>query len=139
MQVLPTQPPMANPPSPSLDNPDLILPSDEASRISNQSSYFESQPPPSLPVPSSPTSHDDYNVKRRSNVSIDDFEIPHWEGLGSATVDDFPSPVGSFFLEDEDGPLSHAALTIRAERILADAKTRLTVRQPHHGNLEPTF
>lgn len=118
----------------------MILPSYERSRNSSHSSYFESQPPPSLPVPSSPMLHDDYDFKRRSDVSLDDFEIPHWEGLGSATVDDFPSPVGSLFPEEEEeGPLSHAALTIRAELILADAKTRLTVRQPHYCTLEPIF
>lgn len=132
MQVLPTQPAMASPPSPSLDNPDMILPSYERSRNSSYSSFFESQPPPPLPVPSSPVLHDDYDFKRRSDVSFDDFEIPHWEGLGAATLDDFPSPVGSVFPDEEEGPLSHAALTIRAERILADAKMRLTVRQPHY-------
>lgn len=135
MHLLPTQP--ARSPSPSLTNPDMILPSYETSRIFTQSSYFESQSPPPLPLASSPTLHDEYDFKRRSDASFDDFEIPHWEGLGSATVDDFPSPVGSPFPEEEEGPMSHAALTKRAERILANAKTRLTVRPPYCCTLKP--
>ncbi|KAA6411156.1 MAG: hypothetical protein FRX48_05468 [Lasallia pustulata] len=138
MHVLSTQLAMSStsPPSPSLTNPDMILPSYEPSRNSPQSSYFESQPPPSLPLASSPTLHDGHDPKRRSDASLDDFEIPHWAGLGSATVDDLPSPVGSAvgspFPEEEEGSLSHAALTKRAERILANAKTRLTNME---GNL----
>lgn len=143
MHVLSTQLAMSStsPPSPSLTNPDMILPSYEPSRNSPQSSYFEPQPPPSLPLASSPTLHDGHDPKRRSDASLDDFEIPHWAGLGSATVDDLPSPVGSAvgspFPEEEEGSLSHAALTKRAERILANAKTRLTVRRLCWCSLEP--
>ena len=138
MEVLSNQPAIS-PPSPSLTNPDMILPSYEPSRNSPHSSYFESQPPPSLPLASSPTLQDDNDLRRRSDASLDDFEIPHWEGLGPETIDDFPSPVGSPFPEEEEGPLSHAALTKRAERILANAKTRLTVRRPYCCNLETHF
>lgn len=127
----------ANPPSPCLTNPDMILPSYDPSHSSTRSSYLESQPPPSLPWASSPTWQDEFDLERRSDASFDDFEIPRWEDLGSATVDDFPSPVGSPFPEEEEGSLSHAALTKRAERILANAKTRLTVRRMYCCTSEP--
>ena len=73
-------------------------------------------------LPSSPTLQEDYENKRQ----IDPREAAAQDGDQVETRDNTYSPP-SILDEDENDPHSHAAMTRRAEEILANAKKRLTV------------
>ena len=73
-------------------------------------------------LPSSPTLQEDHESKRQ----IDPEEAAAQDGDHVETRDSAYSPP-SVLDEDENDPHSHAAMTRRAEEILANAKKRLTV------------
>ena len=73
-------------------------------------------------LPSSPTLQEDHENKRQ----IDPEEAAAQDGDHVKTRDSAYSPP-SILDEDENDPNSHAAMTRRAEEILANAKKRLTV------------
>jgi len=94
-------------------------------RMSNEQSRFSYQPNGDSPFASSPTLHGDFNgIEQWSytdNVREDD-------DLVESRNTTYHTP--SILEEDENNPYSHAAMTRRAEEILANAKKRLTVRSP---------
>lgn len=71
---------------------------------------------------SSSALQDDYNHKGQSGYA--EAAAQHYDHV--ETRDSIYSPP-SILDEDEDDPCSHAAMTRRAEEILANAKKRLTV------------
>lgn len=108
-----------------------------------------------LPLASSPTFRNDY--KSSSNGGSDEISNDHWEGFdgpivetvvvscheadelaslsdlqdshpGVSTPDGNEPGLRSILDEDENDPSSHAAMSKRAEQILANAKKRLLVR-----------
>ena len=73
-------------------------------------------------LPSSPTLQEDHNIQRQNgDVDAAAQDYDHVD-----TRESTYSPP-SILDEDEDDPYSHAAMTRRAEEILANAKKRLTV------------
>ncbi len=104
---------------------------------------------------SSPTFRDRYDYKSSSDGGSDDLNIDHWEGFDGPIIEsvieqhidddrgslnshqesrngsskpDGNEPVSHPIPdEDEDNPNSHAAMSKRAELILANAKKRLLV------------
>ena len=108
-----------------------------------------------LLLASSPTFRNDY--KNSSDAGIDDISNDHWEGFdgpivgtvvvsrheagervslngaqdsrtGVSTPDGDEPGLRSMLDEDENDPASHAAMSKKAEQILANAKKRLLVR-----------
>ena len=74
-------------------------------------------------LPSSPTLQEDYTYQgQNGSKEAVAQDCDHVETRDSIYTT--PSILG----EDEDDPYSHAAMTRRAEEILANAKKRLTVR-----------
>ena len=73
-------------------------------------------------LPSSPTRQEDHENK----MQVDSGEAAANDGDHVETRDSTYSPP-SILDEDENDPHSHAAMTRRAEEILANAKKRLTV------------
>lgn len=71
---------------------------------------------------SSPTLQEDYNYKEQNGYT----EAASQDDDHAETRDSIYSPP-SILDEDENDPSSHAAMTRRAEEILANAKKRLTV------------
>lgn len=93
--------------------------------MSNEKSWVSYQPNSDMPFASSPTLHDNSNgIEQRSytdNVEEDD-------DLIESRNTTYSTP--AILEEDENDPYSHAAMTRRAEEILANAKKRLTVCYP---------
>ena len=79
-------------------------------------------PKDEVALPSSPTLQEDYENKRQ----VDPPEAAAQDGDHVETRASTYSPP-SILDEDENDPHSHAAMTRRAEEILANAKKRLTV------------
>lgn len=73
-------------------------------------------------IPSSPTLQEDHEFQRHNDFA----EAAVQDSDQVETRDSAYSPP-SILDEDEDDPHSHAAMTRRAEEILANAKKRLTV------------
>ena len=189
MQVLPaTQMSMGMPPSPTLTNPDMILPFDNhSSADSSPSTPRRPQQPPSPPMGEerharsgssehrnrlknsgqslSPfrnglLSHGDGQARARSNsdrgrIKFENSKlsyVPNGDGFKGAapnlreqqsgssldrlteSPEEVEDPIQDMYRtpsvldEDENDPDSHAAMTRRAEEILANAKKRLNVR-----------
>lgn len=75
-----------------------------------------------VPFASSPTIRDEYSLEEPKSYSE---HASQDDGL--ADTSDSVYKTASVLDEDEDDPYSHAAMTRRAEEILANAKKRLTV------------
>lgn len=103
----------------------------------------------------SPVPGDEYSLGSRSNTTPDDIKNGHWEGFdgpveevgadpydinthtsrkleqeqghASPTPSNHAQSIRTILDEDEDDPQSHAAMSKRAELILANAKKRLLV------------
>ena len=75
-----------------------------------------------ITLPSSPTLQEDHNIQRQNS----DVDAAAQDNDHVDTRESTYSPP-SILDEDEDDPYSHAAMTRRAEEILANAKKRLTV------------
>lgn len=182
MQVLSTSHASAGLPSPTLTNPDMILPDSSASSSSSPVTLTKHQPAPSPPVVGAEDygfsglaprvesktkttmyGHSENDAPRRHNEPArsrskseklrlrGSFESDHRQSLDvpvassptlegglqeriytASTEGDFDNGEGTYTTpgileEDEDDPRSHAAMTRRAEEILANAKKRLTV------------
>lgn len=76
---------------------------------------------------SSPTLHDDYNIIEYKNHADNAAED---DDLVESRKTTYNTP--AILEEDENDPYSHAAMTRRAEEILANAKKRLTVHFPQY-------
>jgi len=92
-------------------------------RIKYDNSRLSYRPSGDVPIASSPTLRDDYNISPKAGVSASPVQD---DEIGQTT---YSTP--SILEEDENDPTSHAAMTRRAEEILANAKKRLTVSFPH--------
>lgn len=92
-------------------------------RIRFENSRLSYRPLGDAPIASSPTLHDEYSrtAEKRYTESPeqDDNDLVH---------NTYKTP--SILEEDENDPTSHAAMTQRAEEILANAKKRLMVCLP---------
>ncbi len=98
------------------------LRSSSENRDKRDQSRFSYQPENGDPLASSPILHEQYNdieQKSYAETAMEDFD--HVETRDSI----YNTP--SILDEDENDPYSHAAMTKRAEEILANAKKRLTV------------
>ena len=92
-------------------------------RIKYENSRLSYRPSGQGPITSSPTLPDDLESPIMDRLA----ESPEQEDLPVHTTYKTPSILD----EDENDPESHAAMTRRAEEILANAKKRLTVRKAH--------
>ena len=96
------------------------LRSSSENRDKRDQSRFSYQPENGDPLASSPILPEDYDgAEQKSYAETEDYE--HVETRDSI----YNTP--SILEEDENDPYSHAAMTKRAEEILANAKKRLTV------------
>lgn len=92
-------------------------------RSASESDGRSTTPKEEAALASSPTLQEDYTYQGRNGST----EAATLDGDLVETRDSiYTSP--SILEEDEDDPYSHAAMTRRAEEILANAKKRLTVR-----------
>ena len=85
-------------------------------RIAFENNRLSFRQDPEVPIASSPTLHEDTGQRIYTESTQGDFE----DGEGTYTTP-------AILEEDEDDPRSHAAMSRRAEAILANAKKRLTV------------
>ncbi|KAL9128399.1 MAG: hypothetical protein Q9217_002923 [Psora testacea] len=108
------------------DGPTRVRSNSERSngRITYENSRLSYRPSGTGPIASSPTLPDDYNDAPIDHLA----ESPRQEDHLAHNTYKTPS----ILEEDEDDPESHAAMTKRAEEILANAKKRLTNME---GNL----
>jgi len=90
--------------------------------MSNEQSRFSYQPNGDVPFASSPTLHEDYNGIEQIGYADNAREDDELVETRNST---YNTP--AILEEDENDPCSHAAMTRRAEEILANAKKRLTV------------
>ena len=106
------------------DDPAWVRSSTEvgAGRNKNEQSRFSYQPGEEEPIASSPTLHDEHNGQQQQSS-----EGKAEQDYGHAETRDSTYSTPSILDEDENDPHSHAAMTKRAEEILANAKKRLTV------------
>lgn len=115
---------------------------------------------------SSPTLHEHYDCKSSSNAGSDEISNGYWEGFDGPIIEMVADPhhgrdqgslngrreprdeastpdhneqgLRTILDEDENDPNSHAAMSKRAEQILANAKKRLLVSSPRfHNGMEP--
>ena len=108
-------------------------------------------------IASSPLLHDEFSNKGTGNTLTPDISKENWDGFDDVSViSEGVSPLvdserGSYLAmenggldgykfserfrtaiaEEDEDPYSHAAMSVRAEQILANAKKRLTVTHPH--------
>lgn len=88
-------------------------------RIKFENSRLSYRPRGDMPIASSPTLRDDHNRSNQNRTSEDT------ERDYAPENNTYSTP--AILEEDENDPHSHAAMTKRAEQILANAKRRLTV------------
>lgn len=91
----------------------------ENEKIKYEHALLSYRPNLDVPIASSPTLEDEHGRDAKSSkIKLSEDEV-------STASADYNSP--AILEEDENDPYSHAAMTVRAEEILANAKKRLLV------------